>query len=52
LQIDQVRLNKKRNRFTLIEVGALEAIATSADYRPNTTYGTLKWLSDKAAQRR
>ena len=35
-------LNKKRNRFTLIEVGALEATATGADFRPDLTYGTLK----------
>lgn len=35
-------LNKKRNRFTLIEVGALEATATEADFRPAITYGTLK----------
>ncbi|HBR51382.1 MAG TPA: hypothetical protein DEA71_15015 [Nitrospira sp.] len=35
-------LNKKRNRFTLIEVGALEATATGADFRPKVTYGTLK----------
>lgn len=35
-------LNKKRNRFTLIEVGALEATATGTDFRPNITYGTLK----------
>ena len=35
-------LNKKRNRFTLIEVGALEATATGADFRPDVTYGTLK----------
>jgi hypothetical protein len=35
-------LNKKRNRFTLIEVGALEATATGADFRPDTTQGTLK----------
>ena len=35
-------LNKKRNRFTLIEVGALEATATGADFRPDITYGMLK----------
>jgi len=35
-------LNKKRNRFTLIEVGALEPTATGADFRPSITYGTLK----------
>lgn len=35
-------LNKKQNRFTLIEVGALEATATGADFRPDITYGTLK----------
>ena len=35
-------LNKKRSRFTLIEVGALEATATGADFRPDITYGTLK----------
>jgi len=35
-------LNKKRNRFTLIEIGALEATATNADFRPDTTQGALK----------
>lgn len=35
-------LNKKRNRFALIEIGALEATATGADFRPDTTHGTLK----------
>ena len=35
-------LNKKRNRFTLIEVGALEATATGIDFRPATTQGALK----------
>ena len=35
-------LNKKRNRFTLIEVSALEATATGADFRPSVTTGTLK----------
>lgn len=35
-------LNKKRNRFTLIEVGALEATATGIDFRPTVTTGTLK----------
>jgi hypothetical protein len=35
-------LNKKRNRFTLIEVGTLEAKATGADFRPDVTYGMLK----------
>lgn len=35
-------LNKKRNRFTLIEVGALEATASGADFRPDITHGTLK----------
>jgi hypothetical protein len=35
-------LNKKRNRFTLIEVGALEATATGGDFRPDITHGTLK----------
>ncbi len=35
-------LNKKRNRFTLVEVGALEATATGSDFRPETTYGALR----------
>ena len=35
-------LNKKRNRFTLIEIGALEATATGVDFRPDTTQGNLK----------
>ena len=35
-------LNKKRNRFTLIEVGALEATATGVDFRPDATQGALK----------
>jgi hypothetical protein len=35
-------LNKKRGRFTLVEVGALEATATGSDFRPDVTYGTLK----------
>lgn len=35
-------LNKNRNRFTLIEIGALEATATNADFRPDTTQGALK----------
>lgn len=35
-------LSKKRSRFTLIEVGALEATATGTDFRPDITNGTLK----------
>ena len=35
-------LNKKQSRFTLIEVGALEATVTGAAFRPDITYGTLK----------
>jgi hypothetical protein len=35
-------LSKKRNRFTLIEVGALEATVTGTEFRPAVTYGTLK----------
>lgn len=35
-------LNKKQSRFTLIEVGALEATVTGADFRPVITYGALK----------
>lgn len=35
-------LNKKRNRFTLIEVGTLEATVTGGDFWPDITYGTLK----------
>lgn len=35
-------LNKKRNRFTLIEVSTLEATVSGADFRPSVTTGTLK----------
>ena len=35
-------LNKKRKRFTLIEVGALEATVNYKDYRPMITQGNLK----------
>ena len=35
-------LNKKRRRFTLIEVGALEATVTDKDYRPVITQGNLR----------
>jgi hypothetical protein len=35
-------LNKKTKRFTLIEVGALEATAMGTDFKPKVTYGTLK----------
>lgn len=35
-------LNKSKNRFTLIEVGAFEASVTGADFRPEITHGTLK----------
>ena len=35
-------LSKTRNRFTLIEVGALEAVVTGTEFRPAVTYGTLK----------
>jgi hypothetical protein len=35
-------LNKKTKRFTLIEVGALEATVTGSDFRSNVTYGSLK----------
>ena len=35
-------LNKKTKRFTLIEVGVLEATVTGSDFRPNVTYGSLK----------
>ena len=34
-------LNKKRNRFTIIEVGALEATVRGIDFIPQITYGTL-----------
>lgn len=35
-------LNKKHNRFTLIEVSALEARIMGTIFRPDTTYGTLR----------
>ena len=35
-------INKKFNRFTLIEVGILEANVTGENYKPDITYGTLK----------
>lgn len=35
-------LNKKHNRFTLIEVSALEAKMKDTIFRPDTTYGTLR----------
>ena len=35
-------LSKKHNRFTLIEVSALEAIVMGTIFRPDTSYGTLK----------
>jgi hypothetical protein len=35
-------LNKQRKRFTLIEVGALEATTVGKDFRPDVTIGTLK----------
>ncbi len=35
-------LSKKTKRFTLIEVGALEATVTETDFRPKVTYGSLK----------
>lgn len=38
-------LSKKRERFTLIEVGALEATVTRVDFRPKVTYGNLKGIS-------
>ena len=35
-------LSKKKGRFTLIEVGALEATVTGSEFRPKITYGTLR----------
>lgn len=35
-------LNKKTKRFTIIEVGALEATAEGKDIIPKVTYGSLK----------
>jgi hypothetical protein len=35
-------LGKNTGRFTLIEVGALEATVTGSDFRPKVTYGTLR----------
>lgn len=35
-------LSKKTSRFTLIEVGALEATVTGSDFRPKVTYGKLQ----------
>jgi hypothetical protein len=39
-------LNKKKKRFTVIEVGALESTVEGKDFIPKVTYGTLKYLSD------
>jgi len=35
-------LNKKTKRFTIIEVGAWEAVAEGKDFVPRVTYGNLK----------
>lgn len=35
-------LDKNRNRFTLVEVGALEARVNGREIRPHVTYGTIK----------
>ncbi|HET6892500.1 MAG TPA: hypothetical protein VFH31_15460 [Pyrinomonadaceae bacterium] len=35
-------LSKKTGRFTLIEVGALEATVTESNFRPKVTYGKLQ----------
>jgi len=34
-------LHKKLRRFTLVEVGAMEAVATRKDFRPDVSYGDL-----------
>lgn len=35
-------LHKKRNRFSLVEVGAMEAVVTEKDFRPDVTHGDLR----------
>lgn len=35
-------LHKKRNRFTIVEVGAMEAVVTESDFRPDITHGDLR----------
>jgi hypothetical protein len=35
-------VNKKMDRFTLIEVGALEATVMKSDFRPKISYGKLE----------
>lgn len=35
-------LSKTRARFTLIEVGALEATVTGSEFRPKVSYGTIR----------
>lgn len=35
-------LDKQQKRFTLIEVGALEAVVTGSEIRPAVTYGKLR----------
>ena len=35
-------LHKKRNRFTVVEVGAMEAVVTESDFRPDITHGDLR----------
>ena len=35
-------LDKEANRFTLIEIGALQARVEGADFKPIVTYGVLK----------
>jgi hypothetical protein len=35
-------LDKQQKRFTLIEVGALEAVLTGSEIRPRVTHGTLR----------
>jgi len=35
-------MNKQRNRFTVIEVGAMKAVVTETDFRPDVTHGDLR----------
>lgn len=39
---DTFHLNKKRMRFTRVEIGALEATAEDKDFQPIVSFGTLK----------
>jgi hypothetical protein len=41
---DTFHLNKKRMRFTRVEIGALEATVEDKDFQPIISFGTLKTL--------